>query len=276
MKVIRGINNNVAICVDNHGRELIAFGKGIGFFSESYELEDLSRIDRTFYDIDESHLKLLDEIDKEIFEISANIVDYAGELMDRDYSSNFVFALADHIYFVVDSYKKGLKLKIPFSYDIEYLYDKEKKIGDRAISYINKKLNIKLPQKEAIGIALHFINANKETEVERNVYNEEKIIKNIVQIIEKEYKISIDTKEFNYYRFATHMSHLLKRMEDNKLIESNNNELYKIVKKEYKKTYDCLKKIEKLLNEMLGKSLSEEEKLYLMLHINRICSRTVK
>ena len=165
---------------------------------------------------------------------------------------------------------------MPFLYDIEYLYDKEKKIGDKAISYINRKMNIKLPKKEAVGIALHFINANKETEIERNVYNEEKIINNIVKIIEKEFRISIDTKEFNYYRFATHMSYLLKRIEDDKLIESDNNELYKTVKKEYKKTYECLKKVEKMLNEMFGKPLSEEEKLYLMLHINRICSRTTK
>ncbi len=31
MKVIKKINNNVALCVDNHKKELIAFGKGIGF-----------------------------------------------------------------------------------------------------------------------------------------------------------------------------------------------------------------------------------------------------
>ena len=31
MKVIKSINNNVAHCYDAKGREVIVFGKGIGF-----------------------------------------------------------------------------------------------------------------------------------------------------------------------------------------------------------------------------------------------------
>ena len=31
MKVVKKINNNVAICLDSNNCELVAFGKGIGF-----------------------------------------------------------------------------------------------------------------------------------------------------------------------------------------------------------------------------------------------------
>ena len=31
MRAIKKINNNVAICADSNNKELIAFGKGIGF-----------------------------------------------------------------------------------------------------------------------------------------------------------------------------------------------------------------------------------------------------
>lgn len=31
MKAVRRINNNVAVCRDNAGNELLAMGKGIGF-----------------------------------------------------------------------------------------------------------------------------------------------------------------------------------------------------------------------------------------------------
>ena len=40
MKVIKKINNNVALCLDGNQRELIAFGKGIGFKPIPYELTD--------------------------------------------------------------------------------------------------------------------------------------------------------------------------------------------------------------------------------------------
>ncbi|MBA1393021.1 hypothetical protein EQ500_03915, partial [Lactobacillus sp. XV13L] len=44
MQVIKKINNNAAICLDQNQDELIAFGKGIGFPKTPYELTDLSKI----------------------------------------------------------------------------------------------------------------------------------------------------------------------------------------------------------------------------------------
>ena len=31
MRIIKKINNNVALCVDHSGREVVAMGKGLGF-----------------------------------------------------------------------------------------------------------------------------------------------------------------------------------------------------------------------------------------------------
>lgn len=66
MKVIKKINNNVALCLDGNQRELIAFGKGIGFKPIPYELTDLSVIERTYYGISPEYQGLLKEIPKEI------------------------------------------------------------------------------------------------------------------------------------------------------------------------------------------------------------------
>ena len=49
MRVEKKINNNVAVCTDGNGQELIALGRGIGFPQTPYELTDLSKIDMTFY-----------------------------------------------------------------------------------------------------------------------------------------------------------------------------------------------------------------------------------
>lgn len=49
MEVIKKLGNNAAICKDNSGRELIALGLGIGFPKCPYTLDDLSKIERTFY-----------------------------------------------------------------------------------------------------------------------------------------------------------------------------------------------------------------------------------
>ena len=77
MKIIKKLNNNVAVGVDDNKREVIVFGKGIGFLKMPYELTDLSRIDRTYYDIDNQYLGLIREIPEVIFDLSNEIVEYA-------------------------------------------------------------------------------------------------------------------------------------------------------------------------------------------------------
>ena len=55
MKVIKNINNNISLCLDSRNNEVVAFGKGIGFTKPPYDVP-LSKIDRTFYDVDEEQL----------------------------------------------------------------------------------------------------------------------------------------------------------------------------------------------------------------------------
>lgn len=71
MMVLKKINNNVAICQDGNQRELIAFGKGIGFPPTPYELTDLTRIDRTFYNVSSKYISLLHDIPTEIIHFTA-------------------------------------------------------------------------------------------------------------------------------------------------------------------------------------------------------------
>ena len=41
MKVVKCINNNVAICLDDDNNELVAFGKGIGFKNNVIKLSEI-------------------------------------------------------------------------------------------------------------------------------------------------------------------------------------------------------------------------------------------
>ena len=58
MKVIKKINNNIAIAVDGENNEVIVFAKGIGYGNIPYEIKDLSVIERTFYDVDNRYYGL--------------------------------------------------------------------------------------------------------------------------------------------------------------------------------------------------------------------------
>ena len=66
MRIIKKINNNVAIGLDQNEKEVIVFGKGVGFPAIPYELNDLSKIDRTYYDIDPRYYDLINSVDERV------------------------------------------------------------------------------------------------------------------------------------------------------------------------------------------------------------------
>ncbi len=272
MKVIKKINNNVAICLDSNDKELIAFGKGIGFPKMPYVLDDLNLIQRTYYGVSQRYLNLLNDIPDEIFEISTKIVDYAQTKLEYTLNSNVVFTLADHINFAIQRFHKNIQVKVPLSYDVEFLYEKEMDIGKKAIKYINKTMGIRLSSKEATGIALHFINVLTNESIEEQM-NTDDLLQRIIGIIEKELKINIDTSSFSYSRFATHVEYLLKRIEDNVSIDTKNHKMYENITEKYPESYQCALKIQEYLNQETGRILNDEELLYLIIHMNRLSSR---
>lgn len=273
MKIIKKLNNNVAVGVDDNKREVIVFGKGIGFLKMPYELTDLSRIDRTYYDIDNQYLGLIREIPEVIFDLSNEIVEYAILKTGKEFNTNIVFTLADHINFAVQRLEKRMNFKLPISNDIKCLYEEETKIGQEGIKLINKNLNIHLSDDESVGIALHFINAENIRKTIKSQIDKEKIINDIVNIIEKDFLVEIDQNGFNYSRFISHIHYLLKRRNNEQLVSSENIILYEEMKQKCDKTYNCVYHIKNYLEESLKWDLNQEELLYLMLHINRLCSR---
>ena len=235
MKVIKNINNNISLCLDSRNNEVVAFGKGIGFTKPPYDVP-LSKIDRTFYDVDEEQLAVLKRIPEDVLEAAAEIVDLANEKMDNQFRENVVFTLADHIDFAIQRYRKNINIKLPLLYEVRQLYPGESELGRQALDILKKRLKVSLPREEAAAI-------------------------------------TVDRDGFNYYRFVTHMHYMMKRTLDDTMIDSQNRELFESMKKEYPDIYSCAVKVAALIDQKLQKHLSEEEILYLILHINRLCAR---
>lgn len=65
MKAIKRFNNNIVLCITNKGKEVVAFGKGLGFHEIPYEVE-LSKIERTFYSVKDEYLKMINDIPEDV------------------------------------------------------------------------------------------------------------------------------------------------------------------------------------------------------------------
>lgn len=273
MKVIKKINNNVALCMDSNDRELIAFGKGIGFPSMPYEINDLTKIDKTFYSVKPSYLLLLNEIPEKILRISSEILDYCRRILPYEINETLCFTIADHLNFAISQAKQHIYMQTGLTAEVSSYHKEEYEIGLECIRRINKEFDIKLFNDEAANIAMHIIeNENRKKSDTSETYTQD-IIDEVVKIVESHFKTKIDRTSFNYSRFVTHIQYLLLRRKNKVSIVSDNSKLFEVMKSQYCQTYKCAIIISAYINDKLDWKISDEEILYLMLHINRMCYR---
>lgn len=272
MKIVKNINNNFAVAIDKSGNTLVIRGKGIGFGSVPRMVEK-SKIERSYYDVDEKYFLAISGIPEDIITISTKIIDKARMVIDSPINSTVVFSLADHIAFAIKRHKEKLNVSLPLVYDVQHLYEKEYEIGLYGLEVIKKELKEYLPKDEAAFIALHLINAEKTQKVDKS--DDSMIVDEVTRIIEKMLNVSINRDSFNYSRFASHMFYLLKRSKNKEIMVTDNSEIYETIKKKYQNIYECSQIVSNYLKNELLIELNNEEKLYLMLHINRLCAREI-
>lgn len=270
MKVIRSINNNVAICLDDDGNELIAISKGIGFKPTPYEITDLNLIQKTYYNISKNYINLFQHIPTQYFEIASKIIAFAKLRLHVNLNPNVVMTLADHIMFMIERYHKKLEINYSAFFDLKYTNPDEFAVGKYGVKLINKYEGIQISEIEAYGIAFHFINAISSTNTNKGKQLSEGMLNDITDIIETHFHIMIDKDGFNYSRFVTHINYLLKRGEKDQLINTENIVLYENLIREFPDSYLCVQKIDEYFEKILKWRLNKEEVLYLILHVNRL------
>ena len=272
MKVIKSINNNIAHCVDSKGREVVVFGKGIGFFKPNEEIP-LSQINRTFYNIKDTDYGIIRNIPTVIVNTAIYIIDRVSDELNVVYPSSKAISLADHLQFAIERKDKNIYLEPPLVLDLYQLYPEEMRLARWALATIHEMTGVKLPDIEAGTLCLHFV-ADRLNEKEKTKPDTSFISEKCTKIIEESFDLKIDRDSFNYSRFITHLDYLIRRLSNDSQISSDNKKLFEELSQKYPDSCNCALKIRKYLEKQLEMKISEEEILYLIIHINRLLSRT--
>ncbi len=274
MEVFKKINNNVALARDAKGRELVVFGKGIGFPAMPYELTDLTNVQRTFYDVNEKYFDLLRDVPEAVFLAADDIADTAREELSCTLNSNLTYALADHLNFAIQRSRDGLDVRVPLAYDIKHLYPQEYAIAKEGLHALCRTLGVTLPESETVSIAMHIITAENEVGNMHSTILTAKVISEISDLVEKAMCIKLDKDNFSFSRFAMHLRYLVQRMMRGKPLNSDSamDTMFMTMRKEYPDIYACVQQIDFFLQNTYGWSCSKEEQLYLIIHIHRVCA----
>lgn len=271
MKVIQNINNNVSLCVDSRGVELIAFGKGIGFKKAPYKIE-LNQIERTFYNISNIDLKSLADIPSNIIEVSIRIISAVEKTLNINLLDTAVLSLADHINFAIIRKSQSMNIDISIRENIKQIYPELFELSIKSLDYIKEDVGIELSKDESSGIALHLLN-NQVGDYRDKNQEISSIIKYSIEVIENEFNFKIDKASYNYSRFISHLNLLIKRLVRNNQSTHNINEMFNSLKKKYRKEYKCVDKISNHIQKELNLLLEDNEEMYLLLHVIRLCQR---
>ena len=249
-------------------------GKGIGFGTLPREIP-LAQVERTFYNVDERYLGVLRDLPPDVLDFSARLLDIARNELPYTLSPNAILTLADHIAFTIERARRNIRVKMPLAYDVEQLYPAEYRIGQYAVKRIQKEFQVGLPGAEAVGIAINLLNARVDGDSAPDAAGagctDSEMLEDITEMVENHFNLIVQRDSFNYSRYATHMQYLFGRIHTSKTIASGNSQMYDSIRAEFPDVAACAEEIAAHIQRKWGCALPEEEKLYLILHINRIC-----
>ncbi len=249
--------------------------KGLGFKKNKNDPIDQSLIER-LYVIEKkgqrSHLeKSIANIPFEIIQTTNHIIKYASEQLDKDLSDATWLGLVDHIQYAIERAKNNIPVTNALLFEISRFYRKEFLMAKEAMILIEQEHHVTLPEDEAGFIALHFVNAQMKEQVNmQETMQTPKIIQKILDIVKYHYRIELNEETIHFERFVTHLRYFVLRLMQGRKIEEDDSGFIEIIKDKFKEEYKCAKRIETYVVTELGYTLTEDEMIYLAVHIRRV------
>ena len=267
------INNNIISAYDESGAEVIVMGRGIGFKKKQGEVVPADQISKIFRiksrTLAEQFKELLANMPLERVRISDEIISHAKDHLKLKLNQSIYVTLTDHINFAIERVSQGIEPQNALLWEIKRFYPQEFQLGIYALELIHDRLGILLPEDEAGFIALHFVNAEYGTDI-RDAVKFPDQMQAIVDIVERDLGILLDESSLHYERFMTHIKFLIQRIYRKELLSSEDRELSLLMQRKYPREYQCSVKVAEYIMQATGSRLSEEEIMYLSVHIRRV------
>ncbi|MEJ5070466.1 PRD domain-containing protein [Enterobacter sp. MYb186] len=273
MITIKKSLNNSMLLVDNDQREMILFGKGIGFGAKPGTHIDLAQVEKVFLplsDLKSRHfLSLTDTIPAAFFDISHEILILARRLCGDKLNSVLLFTLAEHLHFAVERSRNGQTILNKLSWEVKRYYPQEYSVGLQARAQVNEKFDIELPEEEAVNIAFHLINASSQDD-DSTAHQQVELVNRIADIVRYKLGKSIDTQSVNYMRFITHLRYFAERVLAGKIALSETEDFYQELMRHRPDAMTVAWVIRDYVQDKYQLTLPKDELTWLSIHISRL------
>lgn len=272
IKIEKVINNNVVSALDERGREIIVTGKGIGFQKKAGDIVEPTVKKKVFTCEEDgfgSQLKQLAETtDCENMQLAEEIIELAKQTLGKRLNKSIYISLTDHLNYAMERQKEGIFVRNDLLWEIKRFYKPEYQIGVKALEMVKEKTGVSLPEDEAGFLAIHLLNAEMDASSGKSAQMPG-MIGDILNIIKYTTGQAMDENSLSYERLVTHLKFLLQRVINGQVYTDIDEAMCKIMREDSQKEYSCALKIKEYLKAKMKFEISEEELMYLTMHIKR-------
>ncbi|WP_028709643.1 PRD domain-containing protein [Propionicicella superfundia] len=277
MRIARVFNNNIVLALDDADREVILTGRGLGFQARPGQDVDENLVARVFVPMDgrdPDHLaQLLAGIPPEHIHLVGRALAEVGlDTVARNPA--LVIALADHVSFALRRAALGKDLEYPLLAEVQHLYTEEYAQAGALLTAINLHSDIPLPDSEAVGLALHLVNAGFASGDLSYTYKMTGVIQQMVTVIEQSFGRTLETSSVSVGRFITHLRYLFVRIHQHRQLSDEHSAVGAAIREAYPEAAECSQRLAGMLELRLGASISGDEVSYLSLHVARVVADT--
>ena len=276
MQVDKVINNNLIRSHDEKGQEVLVMGCGIGFKKRPGEYIDDGKVEKVYVlrKEERQHMEeLFSSMPLECIQATNEIVEYATISLGKQLSNYLYLNLCDHIHFAIQRSKGGIPIQNALLTEIKRFYNHEYQIGMESLNIIERKTGALLPEDEAGFIAMHLVNASMDFHDMGHTQEMMKIIRRILNIVRYHFQIELDEDSIHYDRFITHLKFFVKRVFSGTELNENDEAFFIMIKNQYKEEYACVLKIYEYIRKEYEICLTNDEIMYLIIHIRRVIAK---
>ncbi|WP_339226130.1 PRD domain-containing protein [Oceanobacillus sp. FSL K6-2867] len=281
MEIKQVLNNNVLLATNEADQEVVVMGRGLAFKKKPGDAVDSAKVEKTFILEDSGIAHKLAELMKDVSEVyldlAYKVLELAKSHLTYKLDDYLYIALTDHLSFAITRHKNGIDLKNPLLWEIRRYYKQEFQIALKALDIIEETTGVRLDEDEAASIALHLVNSQLSGESMGAAVQVTEMVNTILTIVKYYFKIELDEESINYDRFLTHLRFFAIRfIRKEKQDEMYDNFLYEQVKQKYPRAFECTKRISTYIANKYNWEISNDEKVYLTIHIHRVTYRQAK
>lgn len=271
--VLKTINNNIVSCLDENNQEHIIMGRGLGFGVKQGEVIDQERVEKVFSISNPANLEQLKDLlarcPQPQVEFCTELIQYATQVLDHPLNEGIYLTLCDHICFAIRRAESGMGFTNALHTEVRLFYPQEYNIGCYALTEIQRRFHVTLPQDEAASIALHLVNAEHEMSLGITL-KVTQALGQMLHILESNDKFQLDRTTIYYDELVIHLKFLALDLYSPRGTHQMDDRFSDLIMQAIPQDYHLAEVLTKELEQACGKELSKEQKAYLAVHLHRI------